>query len=212
MQEGHTSRVRTFLIADVRGYSSFTEKRGDEATARLAERFAAVAREVVSRHDGEVVELRGDEALAVFDSARQALLAAVRLQERFVDETIIDPALPLRVGIGLDTGEALPVQGGYRGNALNVAARLCGLAAPGEVLATQELAHVATAMEGIRYEERGSATVKGMATPIRVVKVLPEGADPSTRLASAGQLGGTNAYETLNAPPKRKRLFRRERS
>jgi len=211
MPDEHEPRIRTFLIADVRGYSSFTETQGDEAAARLAGRFAAIAREIVVRHGGEVVELRGDEALAVFDSARRALIAGVRLQERFVDETIADPILPLRVGIGLDTGEAIPVEGGFRGSALNVAARLCSLAAPGEVLATQELAHVATRIEGITLEERGPAKMKGITQPVRVVKVLPEGEDPSARLGWAGRLGGTRAYEIPDERPRRRRLFRRRR-
>ena len=211
MLEEDRARIRTFLIADIRGYSSFTEKEGDEAAARLASRFAGLAREIVSRNGGEVIELRGDEALAVFDSARQALTAAVRLQERFADETVIDPRLPLRVGMGLDTGEAVPVDGGFRGKAINVAARLCSLAAPGEVLATQELAHVATRVEGIKLEDRGSATVKGMTEPVRVVKVLPEGGDPSARLASAGQLGSTTTYDTPEVLPKSRRLLWRRR-
>ena len=54
-----------------------------------------------------------------------------------------DPSLPLPVGIGLDAGEAVPVEGGYRGGALNLAARLCGQAGPGEILATQEITHLA---------------------------------------------------------------------
>ena len=87
------------------------------------------------------MELRGDEALAVFDSARQALRAASDLQERFVQETVADPSLPLAVGIGLDAGEAVPVDGGYRGGALNLAARLCSLAGPGEVLVSPGVAH-----------------------------------------------------------------------
>jgi class 3 adenylate cyclase len=53
------SHIRTFLIADVRGYTVFTQE-------------------------------DGDEALAVFDSPRQAIRAAVELQRRFVDETV-DP-------------------------------------------------------------------------------------------------------------------------
>src|SRR5205085_7136328 len=64
------SAVRTFLIADVRGYTRFTQQHGDEAAARLATRFAALAREVVGAWGGQVLELRGDEALAVFISAR----------------------------------------------------------------------------------------------------------------------------------------------
>src|SRR5206468_9713629 len=135
--------IRTFLIADVRGYTVFTQERGDEAAALLAGRFAAVAREAVGAFDGTVVELRGDEALAVFDSARQAIRTAIELQRRFVDETVADPRLPLAVGIGLDAGEAVPVEDGYRGGALNLAARLCSLAGPAEILASREVVHLA---------------------------------------------------------------------
>jgi class 3 adenylate cyclase len=67
--------VRTFLIADVRGYTRFTQEFGDEEAGRLAAAFAALARESVESHGGEVIELRGDEALCVFGSARQALRA-----------------------------------------------------------------------------------------------------------------------------------------
>src|SRR5437763_1961585 len=77
------AEVRTFLIADIRGYTRFTQEQGDEAAARLAGRFAALARETVEGHGGDLIELRGDEALAVFPSARQALRCAVALQARF---------------------------------------------------------------------------------------------------------------------------------
>src|SRR5437764_12364894 len=99
--------VLTFLIADVRGYPRFTVDHGDEAAAHLARRFAELAREQVSQRGGEVIELRGDEALAVFPSPRQAIRAAVDLQERFARETDADPSIPFKVGIGLDTGEAI---------------------------------------------------------------------------------------------------------
>jgi class 3 adenylate cyclase len=75
--------IRTFLIADVRGYTVFTAERGDEAAAELAARFAEVARARVEARDGEVIELRGDEALAVFESARQTIRAAVDLQRQW---------------------------------------------------------------------------------------------------------------------------------
>ena len=61
------------------------------------------------------------------------------MQERFVEETLDDPELPLTVGIGLDAGEAVEVEGGYRGGALNLAARLCGQAKAGEILASREV-------------------------------------------------------------------------
>lgn len=175
--EGGGSAIRTFLIADVRGYTLFTQERGDEAAAKLAAKFAGIAREGVERRDGSVIELRGDEALAVFSSARQAIRAALDLQERFVAESIADPDLLLPVGIGLDAGEAVPVETGYRGGALNLAARLCGQAGPGEVLASPEVTHLARRMDGVRYEDRGSLQLKGLTEPVRIVRISSEGID-----------------------------------
>src|SRR5438128_3223621 len=111
------SELRTFLIADVRGYTRFTQEHGDEAAARLAARFATLMREGVAARGGRVTELRGDEALAVFGSARQALRAALDLQARFTQEMDAEPTLPLKVGMGLDAGEAVSVEGGHRGGA-----------------------------------------------------------------------------------------------
>lgn len=172
------SEIKVFLIADVRGYTRFTQAHGDEAAARLASRFANVTRNEVERAGGKVIELRGDEALAIFGSPRQAISAAVDLQSRFIEESIRDPKLPLTVGIGLDAGEAIPVEDGYRGASLNIAARLCSLAAPGEVLASQEVAHLARRVVGTRFLDHGPTTLKGIAHPVNVVKVVAEAANP----------------------------------
>jgi peptide/nickel transport system substrate-binding protein len=177
--------IKAFLIADVRGYTLFTQERGDEAAAKLAAKFAAVAREGVSARGGEVIELRGDEALAVFDSPRQAIRAALDLQDQFVEETLADPAIPLTVGMGLDAGEAVPVEGGYRGGALNLAARLCGQAGPGEVLASQEIVHLARRIDGVTYANRGQVSLKGMAEPVTVIRVSSTEADAAERLRPA---------------------------
>ena len=190
MTEVQSGAILTFLIADVRGYTRFTQERGDEAAARLATKFAEMARATVGSSGGTVIELRGDEALAVFDSARQAIRAAVELQGHFVELTVADPALPLAVGIGLDAGEAVRVDGGYRGGALNLAARLCSLADPGEVLASREVVHLARKLNGIRYLERGSVRLKGLAEPVPVIMVRPELEDPSQDLAFRRALGG----------------------
>ena len=199
--------IKTFLIADVRGYTRFTSERGDEAAARLATRFAELAREAIEAAGGALVELRGDEALAVFDSARQALRAAADLQERFVTETVADPSLPLAVGIGLDAGEAVPVGGGYRGGALNLAARLCSIAGPGEVLVSPGVAHLARKVEGLDYVERGAVRVKGLEKPMDVVAVRPEHEDVARDLAFrraldpalAGAVETRNPYKGLRA-------------
>jgi peptide/nickel transport system substrate-binding protein len=178
----HGVQIRTFLIADVRGYTLFTHERGDELAAKLAAKFADIARDGVEGRGGTLLELRGDEALCVFASAREAIRAAVELQHRFVEETLAEPDLPLTVGIGLDAGEAVAVQGGYRGGALNLAARLCGQARAGEILASREVTHLARRIDGVRYQDRGSLTFKGLSDPMVVVRVVPEAEDPVERL------------------------------
>jgi class 3 adenylate cyclase/DNA-binding beta-propeller fold protein YncE len=177
------SVVRTFLIADVRGYTAFTQQLGDEAAARLAGRFAEIIRDVIGAHAGELLELRGDEALCVFESPRGALRAAVDLQQRFAEEMRADPSLPLQVGIGIDAGEAVRVERGYRGGALNLAARMCSRAGPGEVLMSEGFVHLAGRVEGVEYEDRGRTQFKGMAQPVRMLQArfdleLPEAIAP----------------------------------
>lgn len=159
--------VRTFVIADVRGYTRFTQEQGDEAGARLAARFAAVVRDEVESRAGAVVELRGDEALCVFTSPRQALRATVALQRRCADEIRSDPSLPLRVGAGIDAGEAVAVEGGFRGGALNLAARLCSLAKGGEVLVSEGVVMLARRVEEVEYVDRGRVSLKGLREPVR---------------------------------------------
>jgi adenylate cyclase len=173
--------VHAFLIADVRGYTMFTQEHGDEEAGRLAGHFAQVTRSVVEAHRGKVLELRGDEALVVFGSPRSAIRGAVALQQRFVEETIVDPSLPLTVGI--DAGEAVAVEGGYRGGALNVAARLCSLARAGEVLASREIVHLALRVDGVRFTERGQAELKGLDKPVHVVAVRSEERDEALAIA-----------------------------
>ena len=182
------AQLRTFLIADVRGYTRYTQEHGDEAAAELASHFARLVRDVVSRREGRLLELRGDEALVVFESARQALQAAVELQARAQDE------LPRGVGVGLDAGEAVPVGRGYRGAALNTAARLCARARPGEVLASEGVVHLAGAVKGVDYGLRRAERLKGFERPVTAVEIHAAGGRPGRQLArrAAARARGTS--------------------
>jgi WD40 repeat protein/class 3 adenylate cyclase len=163
----------TFLIADVRGYTRFTAERGDAAAALLAKRFADLARDAVEARGGRVIELRGDEALAVFETPSQAVRAAVEFQATCAEESEADPAFPLPVGIGIDSGEAVPVEEGYRGVALNMAARLCSNAAAGQVLVTRTIVGSAKpADDGITFAERGPASFKGFEQAVDVIEAV----------------------------------------
>ncbi len=174
-----SSVLLTFLIADVRGYTRFTRERGDAAAAILAKRFADLVRDVVEARGGRVIELRGDEALAVFESPAQAVRAALEFQSTCAEESEADPAFPLPVGIGIDTGEAAPVEEGYRGVALNTAARLCSNAAAGQVLVTRAIVSRADGVRGeITFVERGPASFKGFELAVDVIEAVSAEAPP----------------------------------
>ena len=173
-ESGQATLVLSFLIADVRGYTRFTAERGDAAAALLAKRFADLARDAVEARGGRVIELRGDEALAVFESPSQAVRAAIEFQATCAEESEADPAFPLPVGIGIDSGEAVPVEDGYRGVALNTAARLCSNAGAGQVLVTRTIVGSAAsaADAGITFVERGPASFKGFEQAVDVIEAL----------------------------------------
>src|SRR6185503_17989616 len=122
-----------------------------------------------------------------------AIRAAIALQRRFADETVADPTLPLPVGIGIDSGEAVAVADGYRGGALNLAARLCAMAAPAEILTSREVVHLARKVDGVAVVERGPVSLKGLAEPVQVVRLRAEADDPSEDLAFRRALGPSAA-------------------
>ena len=117
--------------------------------------------------------------MCVFGSARQAVRAAVELQMSFRRRTNDESVFPLPIGIGLDAGEAVPIEGGYRGGALNTAARLCSLAAPGQIFATDTVASLARRVEGIRFVDRRPVWLKGLEKPVRLIEVVPEAGFPA---------------------------------
>ena len=169
------TELRTFLIADVRGYTRFTREHGDEAASDLAASFAEIVRGTVPEFSGGLLELRGDEALCVFGSARQALRAAVELQRRLrTPSEDGGRVFPVGVGVGLDAGEAVATEGGYRGGALNLAARLCSVAAPGQVLASETVVHLSQRVDGVQFSAARTRRFKGIDAPVRLVEVISE--------------------------------------
>ncbi|MDX6523825.1 MAG: hypothetical protein QOI17_1338, partial [Gaiellales bacterium] len=161
---------RTFLIADVRGYTRFTRQRGDAEAARLAGAFAGLARDAVAARGGTVIELRGDEALAVFVSPAQAVRAAVELVAMCAEDVEANPDLPLLVGIGVDAGQAVPLEGGFRGAAINTAARLCSQAAAGQVLITAALAERTGQVPGVVFAAHAAVELKGFEAPVELIQ------------------------------------------
>ena len=150
-----TSEVRIFLFAEVRDFTSFSQER-------------------VRAGGGRVLDLAGDGAFAVFVSPRQAIQTAVDLQERFRRVIERERRLPLALRVGIESGEAIPLRGKYMGSVVILAARICNLTAPGELLIGETIYRLVRKMAGLRFLDRGDAQVKGFADPVRIVQVVRE--------------------------------------
>jgi class 3 adenylate cyclase len=159
---GGQSGLRTFLIAGVGGYTRLIRESGeDEAASELATAFGETVRDTLGDFGGHL-EVRGDEALCVFGSAREALRAGIALQRS------LRTALTIGVGIGLDAGEAAATEDGYRGDAIERATRLCAAAGPGRVLATETVVRLAQRVPGVDYGAPKLMRLTGIEGRIRV--------------------------------------------
>jgi len=96
---------------------------------------------------------------------------------------------PVGVGVGLDAGEAVATEGGYRGGALNLAARLCSVAAPGQVLASESVVHLSQRVDGVRFSAARTRRFKGIEAPVRLVEVISETPLPAVPVAPAAKRG-----------------------
>ncbi len=119
---------------------------------------------------------------------------AIELQAAVVAEE-----LPRPVGIGIDTGEAVPVEDGFRGGALNRAARLCALAKPGEVLASDAVRELAGATEGIAFGFRRIERLKGFDKPVGVVEVHHAETAPGRELGRSIKRAAAGAHPRRRA-------------
>lgn len=184
---GGQRRTVSVLFADVVSFTSFAESAAPEQVVNFLNELFSVLSEVVFRHGGTVDKFIGDCVMAVFgapedqpDHAARALAAAEDMH-RFVETSA--PAwqqkygIEARLGIGVNTGEVLVGNLGSEqrmeytaiGDPVNVAARLEGLAQPGQTLVTAELARAAG--DGFDFVSCGERPLRGKKLPVEILEL-----------------------------------------
>src|SRR3954452_6508070 len=144
--------------------------------ARALARHDEILSNVVHRGGGHIVKSTGDGVHAVFGEVSGALAAAVDAQ-REVSAEPWNLTEPLRVRIGLHSGNAQARAGDYFGTAVNRAARLMGVAHGGQVLisnATEQLAREALP-SGVELQPVGELRLRNLVRPERVFQVIADG-------------------------------------
>ena len=162
---------RGFLFSDVRGFTSFAERHGNVAAADMVGRFIEIARQAIARHEGAEIKTEGDAIHAVFQSASSAVLCGLEIVEAAAESNAREPGRPLRIGVGVHAGEAVETAEGYIGRAVNIAARLCAAAQPGEVLVSSTVKGITQASITVGFMPRGRRRLKGIEDQILVYAV-----------------------------------------
>ena len=168
----------TFVFADLVGYTSLTEKSGDQAAADVAREFRRAMLVLSREHGAWHVKSMGDGAMIWVPDAG----SAVRLAERTLIEVGTRPDL-LPVRVGAHTGPAVMRDGDWYGSAVNVAARLADVARPNEAIVSDATQSIAD--DGARSVLccRDEVGLCGVARPI-VVWRMPMNEPPGVVIAA----------------------------
>ena len=162
---------RGFLFSDMRGFTAFAERHGNTAAAAMVGRFLVIARTAIARHAGAEIKTEGDAIHAVFPSASSAVTCGLDIVDAAAALSAQEPDRPLRLGVGVHAGEAVETAEGYIGTAVNLAARVCAAARPGEVLVTSTVKDITQASIPVGFIARGRRRLKGIREPVEVFAV-----------------------------------------
>ena len=183
-------REITVVFLDLRGFTAFTETADPEEVMGVLREYHAAMGALILAHEGTLERFTGDGIMIFFndpvcvdDPAPRAARMALQMQQRTAELAAgwKKRGYELKLGIGIAMGfatiGAIGFEGridyGAIGNVTNLAARLCGEAAGGEILIAPR---VAAALEGsgLDIEPAGEFTLKGLARPIAVSRVVQE--------------------------------------
>ncbi len=173
----------TILFTDIENSTALNERLGDRRWFEVLRAHNEIIRNCVRQHGGYEVKAQGDGFMIAYPSAREAIDCAVELQRNLVSG---DGALgePLRVRIGIHTGEAIREGEDFYGRSVTLAARLGDQAAGGEILASSIVRDLAGGVDDIGFEDAGEFQLKGIRGPQRTYRVRweePEGEKPRLR-------------------------------
>lgn len=185
---GGEKRPVTIMFCDIRGFTPLSERMTpDRLVEFLNEHFTAMT-QIVFQYGGTLDKYNGDQVMALFGApftsqndgalaVRSAL--AMQAKNKALNEGRVERGFPpFEVGIGINTGEVFtgyigsPDRLDYSviGDHVNVAARLCDVAGPGQVLIGQQTYD--TIKDIVDVRSAGTPTLKGKSEPVNAYEVL----------------------------------------
>ena len=162
------------FFADVRGFTAYSEHHPVEQVISMLNDLLERQTRIILEHGGGIDKFVGDEVMATFegdDGLERALRAALRIQAEPLEHTTVS------IEIGVHAGEVIQGDIGSRdrkdftviGSTVNLAARLCSAAGPGQILVTEPV--WATLPGDFQSETLAPLHLKGISDPVAVRNV-----------------------------------------
>jgi adenylate cyclase len=167
-------KLRAILSADVKGYSRLMAD--DESfTIQTLKAYRKIMAKYIKQYNGRVVDTPGDNILAEFSSAVDAVECSVEIQKvlkKKNEDLSDDKKLEFRIGINI--GDVVQDEDRIYGSGVNIAARIEGIAEPGGICISRNCYdHVKNKLE-LGFEYIGEHEVKNIDEPVRIYKVVPD--------------------------------------
>lgn len=165
-----TSAFRTILFTDMEDSTSLLQELGETAYMALLGEHDHIIRGALVASRGREVKHTGDGIMASFDDVARALQCALAIDAGFKARTAEGAAKPLRVRIGMASGEPVDHNDDIFGAAVNLASRICDAAAVGHPLASEPLRDLGLE-RGFSFDPGREVDLKGFPGPTRVFEL-----------------------------------------
>jgi class 3 adenylate cyclase len=162
----------TVLFSDIEASTALNERLGDVRWLELLRAHHAIVREQVHEYGGFEVKAQGDGFMIAFPSARRAVQCARAIQDAIDSQFREDPSGPIRLRIGLHTGEAIRDEADFYGKNIVLAARIADQARGGEILASSVVKQLTESAGDLRFENERELQLDGLAGTHTVYEVL----------------------------------------
>lgn len=173
--EGPVRRLAAILAADISGYSRLMELDEEGTYARVTRHRRELIEPTLAEHHGKLIKYTGDGFLAMFDSPVEAVRCAIVIQQSMVGRNTSLPReqwILYRIGVHL--GDVIVEPSDVYGDGVNIAARLEGIANPGDVYVSGGVYEQIKNKLVCAYQSLGDRQVKNITDPVSVYRVLPD--------------------------------------
>ena len=153
----------TILFSDIEGSTQMTERLGDQRMQQILRGHNDIVRYQVAAYDGFEVKSLGDGFMLAFSSARRALQCAISIQQAFAAHNQEHAEEPVRVRIGLHTGEFVQEMEDFFGKNVILASRIADQAQGGQILVSALLKELTDSAGDIGFGEVQEVELKGLA-------------------------------------------------